>query len=251
MSVSVTKQGNVAVVEFNRPPNNHANAELLLELADTFEALDADKDVRALVLCSDGKNFCAGADFTGQGNTSTPNSEVSQFYVAAARMFGSKKPVVCAVQGAAVGAGLGLALVGDFRVAGADARFSANFVKLGFHPGFGLTYTLPRLIGTQKASLVLLTGERFKADEALKMGLADIVSDDPRADAIGLATEIAANAPLAVQATRATLRGEIAAAVKAQTDHELKEQTWLRATADFAEGVKAVSERRAGNFTGA
>src|SRR4051812_40759266 len=116
MSVTVTKQGHVAVVEFDRPPNNHANAALLKEIADHFEALDSDKDVRALVLCSVGKNFCAGADFNSQGQYSTPNEEVGQFYVQAARMFGAKKPVVCAVQGAAVGAGLGLALVGDFRV---------------------------------------------------------------------------------------------------------------------------------------
>jgi enoyl-CoA hydratase/carnithine racemase len=246
-TVNITKQGHVAVIEFDRPPNNHASADLLTRIADAFEAQDADKDVRALVLCSVGKNFCAGADFTGG---STANSEVAQFYVQAERLFAAKKPVVCAVQGAAVGAGLGVALVGDFRVAGHDARFAANFVKLGFHPGFGITHTLPRLIGAQKASLVLLTGRRFKADEALAMGLADVVAEDPRAGAIALAEEIAENAPLAVQATRTTLRGELAAAVKAQTEHELKEQTWLRATADFAEGVKAVTERRPGKFTG-
>jgi enoyl-CoA hydratase/carnithine racemase len=246
--VSVSRQGHVAVVEFDRPPNNHASADLLKELADAFEAQDGDKDVRAIVLCSVGKNFCAGADFTGG---QTGNSEVGQFYVQAVRMFAVKKPVVCAVQGAAIGAGLGLALVGDFRVAGIDARFAANFVKLGFHPGFGLTHTLPRLIGTQKASLVLLTGRRFKADEALALGMADVVTDDPRAGAMALAEELAENAPLAVQATRATLRGDLAAAVKAQTDLELKEQTWLRKTADFAEGVKSVTERRAGNFIGA
>jgi enoyl-CoA hydratase/carnithine racemase len=247
-NVTVTKQGHVAIVEFDRPPNNHASADLLKELADAFEAQDGDNDIRAIVLCSVGKNFCAGADFTGG---QTGNSEVGQFYVQAVRMFAVKKPVICAVQGAAIGAGLGLALVGDFRVAGTDARFAANFVKLGFHPGFGLTHTLPRLIGTQKASLVLLTGRRFKADEALALGLADVVTDDPRAGALALAQELAENAPLAVQSTRATLRGDLAAAVKAQTDHELKEQTWLRQTADFAEGVKSVTERRAGNFIGA
>jgi enoyl-CoA hydratase/carnithine racemase len=250
MTVSVRKDGHVAIVQFDNPPNNHANAAILKDLADAFEAQDADKDVRAIVLCSGGKNFCAGADFAPSG-ANTGISEVEQFYVQAARMFGAKKPVVAAVQGAAVGAGLGLSLVGDFRVAGLDARFAANFVKLGFHPGFGITHVLPRIIGVQKASLVLLTGRRFKAEEALEMGLADVVAADPFAAALELAKEIAENAPLAVQATRATLRGEIAEAVRKQTAHELKEQTWLRATADFAEGVKAVGERRAGNFIGA
>jgi enoyl-CoA hydratase/carnithine racemase len=248
--VSVRKDGHVAIVEFDRPPNNHASAELLKDLADAFEAQDNDKDVRAIVLCSAGKNFCAGADFAPSG-AATGIGEVGQFYVQAARMFAVKKPVVCAVQGAAVGAGLGLALVGDFRVAGLDSRFAANFVKLGFHPGFALTHTLPRLIGTQKAALVLLTGRRFKADEALALGMADLVTDNPRAGALTLAHELAENAPLAVQATRATLRGDLAAAVKAQTDHELKEQTWLKATADFAEGVRSVAERRPGKFIGA
>lgn len=250
MTVSVRKDGHVAIIEFSNPPNNHANAAILKELADAFEAQDNDKDVRALVLCSSGKNFCAGADFAPTG-ANTGISEVEQFYVQAARMFGASKPVVAAVQGAAVGAGLGLALVGDFRVAGEDARFAANFVKLGFHPGFGITHVLPRLIGVQKASLVLYTGRRFKAEEALALGLADQIAADPISAAIELAHEIAENAPLAVQATRKTLRGDIAEAVKTQTAHELKEQTWLRATADFAEGVKAVSERRPGRFIGA
>jgi enoyl-CoA hydratase/carnithine racemase len=152
-----------------------------------------------------------------------------------------------------VGAGLGLTLVADFRIASPDARFTSNFVKLGFHPGFGVTHTLPRLIGEQKAALMCLTGRRVKAEEALAWGLVDEMAplDELQAAALRLAGEIAENAPLAVQATRATLRAGLAEAVKAQTDHEMKEQTWLRGTADFAEGVRAVNERRAGNFVGA
>jgi enoyl-CoA hydratase/carnithine racemase len=232
-----------------RTANNHANAELLKELADAFEAQDTDNDVRALVLCSVGKNFCAGADFTGG---QTGNSEVGQFYVQAARMFAAKKPVICAVQGAAVGAGLGLALVGDFRVAGTDARFAANFVKLGFHPGFGITHTLPRLVGPAKAALMCLTGRRVKAEEGLPWGLVDEVVplEGLRAAALTLAAEIAENAPLALIATRKTLRGDLAAAVRAQTDVEAAEQAWLRDTEDYKGGVRSVSERRAGNFVG-
>ena len=164
----------------------------------------------------------------------------------------TSKPVIAAVQGAAVGAGLGLALVADFRIASPEARFAANFVKLGFHPGFGLTHTLPRTIGQQKADLMFLTARRIKADEALTWGLVDQVvpSSDLLATAQALAAEIAENAPLAVVATRKTLRGALAAAVRAQTNHEHAEQTVLRATEDFAEGVRAVQERRPGNFQG-
>jgi enoyl-CoA hydratase/carnithine racemase len=178
---------------------------------------------------------------------------INPLYVEAVRLYSAKKPIVAAVQGAAVGAGLGLTLVADFRIASPDARFTSNFVKLGFHPGFGVTCALPRLIGEQKAALMCLTGRRIKAEEALAWGLVDemVPLEELQGAALRLAAEIAENAPLAVQSTRATLRAGLAEAIRTQTDHEMKEQTWLRATKDFAEGVRAVNERRAGNFVGA
>jgi enoyl-CoA hydratase/carnithine racemase len=223
------------------------------DLADALEAIDAETALRAVVLCAAGKAFCAGADLaapTGLGGAGM--AAVSPLYEQAVRLYSTKKPIIIAVQGAAVGAGLGLALIGDFRIAAPEARFAANFVKLGFHPGFGLSHTLPRLIGAQRASLMVLTGRRVKGDEALAWGLVDdlVALDDLRPAALRLAHEIAENAPLAVQAARATARAELAAAVKAATDHELIEQTRLRKTDDFAEGVRAVNERRPGLFTG-
>jgi enoyl-CoA hydratase/carnithine racemase len=159
---------------------------------------------------------------------------------------------VAAIQGAAVGAGLGLALVADFRVAAPEARLSANFVKLGFHPGFGVSFTLPKLIGPQKAALMCLTGRRIKAEEALAWGLVDNVvpMETLRETALALAREVAENAPLAVEATRATLRADLAGQVRAQTDKEFAVQSALRKTADFVEGIRAVAERRPGRFTG-
>ena len=117
----------------------------------------------------------------------------------------------------------------------------------------GITYTLPRVIGMQKAQLMCLTGRRIKGEEALAWGLADemVPLEDLRPAALRLAQEIAEAAPLAVVSTRATLRAGLAEAVKTQTDHELVEQTWLRGTKDFAEGVKSVNERRPGVFVGA
>jgi enoyl-CoA hydratase/carnithine racemase len=206
------------------------------------------------VLAAAGRTFCGGADLTApRGIASGEVSQINPLYAEAVRLFSNTKPIVAAVQGSAVGAGLGLALVADFRIAGPEARFSANFVKLGFHPGFGISHTLPRLIGEQRAALMALTGRRIKPDEALAWGLVDAVEPAAslRAAALGLAQEIAENAPLAVQSTRATLRAGLAAAVKAQTDKEFAEQEWLRRTADFAEGVRAVAERRPGAFVGA
>jgi enoyl-CoA hydratase/carnithine racemase len=251
--VTIAHDGHVALVELDRPPNNHVSVELMRHLADALEALDADPGCRAVVLASAGKAFCAGADLVAPDGVGGSGMDgVSGLYKQAVRLFSVQIPIVAAVQGAAVGAGLGLALAADFRVAAPQARFSANFVKLGFHPGFGLSHTLPRLIGAQRASLMFLTGRRVKADEALAWGLVDQVAElaDLRAAAQALAAEIAENAPLAVAATRATLRGQLAAAVRAQTMIEHAAQSLLRETEDFAEGVRAVHERRPGRFVG-
>jgi enoyl-CoA hydratase/carnithine racemase len=252
--VSLHRDGHVALIEIDRPPHNHVTVELMHHLANALTVVDAERELRATVLSTAGKSFCAGADLvapTGIAHAEG-NTGISGLYIEAVRLFSAKKPIVAAVQGAAVGAGLGLALVADFRVAAPEARFTANFVKLGFHPGFGITHTLPRLIGEQRAALMCLTGRRIKADEALAWGLVDEIAplDLLQSAALKLAREIAENAPLAVQATRATLRRELAEKVRAQTDHEFAEQSILRRTHDFAEGVRAVAERRAGNFTG-
>ncbi len=254
--IEVTRDGYVAVVEIQRPPNNFFDIDLIHTLADVFDDLDKNKEARAIVLASQGKHFCAGNNFGAKSAETTHpaamalEGEFSPLYAGAVRLFSNKKPIVGAIQGAAVGGGFGLALLADFRVVSPAARFTANFVKLGFHPGFGLTHTLPKLIGQQKANLLFQTGRRINGETALAWGLADVLTeaDSLRAEAITLAAEIAENAPLAVQSVRATLRQGLADAVKHQTDHENAEQAWLGKTADHAEGVKAVAERRPGNF---
>ena len=166
--ISVRLDGYVALLEMNRPPNNFVSVDLMRELANALEDIDAERDLRCSVLMSAGKAFCAGADLaspTGVGGQGMAG--INPLYEQAVRLFSAKKPIVAAIQGAAVGAGLGLALVADFRLAAPEARFAGNFVKLGFHPGFGLTHTLPRLVGPQTAALMLLTGRRVKAQEAL------------------------------------------------------------------------------------
>lgn len=249
--LTVERTGAVALVEIRRPPHNFFDAALIAALADAFEALDRERECRALVLASEGRSFCAGADF-GARTEAAQADDYGALYRDAVRLYACAKPVVAAIQGPAVGGGLGLALVADFRVAAPEARFAANFVKLGIHPGFGLTRTLPRLIGVQRATLLFLTGRRIDADTAAAWGLVDQVApqQELRVAALALAGELAEGAPLAVQSTRATLRRELAAAVQAQTAHELAEQTRLFATRDHAEGVRAVRERRPGRFTG-
>lgn len=250
--IQVSLIGHVATVTIDRAPHNHVNAGLIGALADAFEELDGNDECRAIVLATAGRVFCGGADLSGDRPLVTDSgvAETPILYRNAVRLFATRKPIVAAIQGAAVGAGLGLALVADFRVAAHEARFSANFVNLGFHAGFGISHTLPRVIGMQKASLMLLTGRRVKAEEALAYGFVDelVSAGDLHAAALALAAEIAAAAPLGVEATRATLRGELAAAVERQTQHERGEQDRLMGTADFREGIRAVAERRPGNF---
>lgn len=239
----------VALLEIRRGPFNYVNEALLRELADHLDRLDADPGCRAIVLAAEGRAFSAGADFNS-GDDDGTSRDPGPLYAQAMRLFRSAKPLVAAVHGAAVGAGLGLAVVADFRVSCAEARFSANFNRLGFHPGFGLSATLPRLVGAQQAGLLFFTGRRIGGEEALRIGLVDqlVPADEVRASALALAGEIALSAPLAVEATRATLRGGLADAVAEANRHEREVQCVQFATDDFKEGVRAMAERRAPQF---
>ena len=189
--VGLSFDGHVAIVEIRRPPHNFFDIPLIAGLADAFEALEVDPDCRAIMLCAQGTAFCAGANFANRDATPEAKSPraVNPIYGEAIRLFSCTKPVVGAIQGPAVGGGLGLALVPDFRVTCPEARFAANFTRLGIHPGFGLSVTLPRLVGPQKAALMLYTGRRIGGEEAgpgllgdqvcqLEVGLPDEEPDD-------------------------------------------------------------------------
>ena len=239
----------VATVELHRPPDNYFDRALIRTLADAYQALDADPRCRAIVLCSEGKHFCAGANLSGgDGLEGGPGS----LYREAVRLFEAVTPVVAAVQGAAVGGGLGLACSADFRVGCPQARFAANFARLGFHHGFGLSVTLPAIIGPQHSLELLYTGRRIGGDEAARIGLCDrlVPAEEVRDAAHALAAEIAGSAPLAVRSIRATMRGDLAGRVRAATDREAAEQNRLRQTADWREGVAAMAQRRPPRFEG-
>jgi enoyl-CoA hydratase/carnithine racemase len=245
----------VATVEIHRPPHNFFDTALITALADAYLALDADAAARAIVLCSEGRNFCAGADFTGRSDVaavSAGDEGAGELYAQAARLLEVGIPVVAAVQGAAVGGGLGLACSADFRVGCPEARFAANFARLGFHHGFGLTVTLPAIVGQQKALELLLTGRRVGGEEAAAMGLCDRMADRDgvRREARALAADIAASAPLAVRSIRATMRAGLVDAFRVATAHERDEQQHHRLTEDWAEGVAASAEGRPPRFVG-
>src|SRR5438067_4898887 len=230
----------VTLVEFSRPPHNYFDGALIGAIADAYEQLERGGSCRAIVLCSEGRHFCAGANFAAE------NPAEGVLYEQAVRLFAAGLPVVAAVQGAAVGGGLGVALSADFRVASPDSRFSANFARLGIHHGFGTTVTLPLVVGAQRALELLYTGVRLAGEDAHRIGLCDRLagSESVRETAIELAEEIATSAPLAVRGIRQTMRGNLAERVREATAREAVEQAKLFGTNDFREGVAAAAERR-------
>src|SRR6201995_5818342 len=259
--IGVEKHGHVGLIEIRRPPLNFFDVTLINQIADALEEFDNKIEIRASVLAAQGKAFCAGANFGDPARQEqeeraktdpASNLPINHLYVQAVRIFRNKKPIVAAVHGAAIGGGLGLAGSAGFRVTCPEARFAANFTKLGFHPGFGLTVTLPERVGKNNAELIFYTSRRVTGEEATRMGLANVCvpHDQVRSAAMKLAQEIAECSPLGLISTRATMRTGLADRVLAATNHELAEQTRLRATEDFKEGVKATTERRAANFKG-
>ena len=265
----------VATITLGYPPHNFFDLSRLLEIRRAFVAVDNDPQARVILLASEGKNFCAGADFASSGGSlgattgasgSTSPSPGSgpplladadlaglHIYDLAVQLFACQTPVIAAVQGAAVGGGLGLACMADLRVGGPSTRLSANFAKLGFHQGFGLSVTLPAIAGQQVAMDLLYTGRRLRGDEAYRVGLLDrYVENDAEIhkEAYALASEIAQSAPLAINSIRRTLRGGLAQQVREACDHERAEQERLVQTNDWSEGVAAMTERRTPRFQG-
>src|SRR5262247_987936 len=223
--IGVETHGHVGLIEIRKPPLNFFDVSLINQIADALEEFDRDVEIRASVLAASGKAFCAGADFSDPARQEqeeqaqrdpAANLPINHLYLEAVRIFRNKKPIVAAVHGAAIGGGLGLAMSADFRVTCPEARFAANFTRLGFHPGFGLTVTLPEVIGKNNAAMMFYTSRRVTGEEAHQMGLADVLvpQDQVRSASIALATEIAENSPLGLLATRATMRADLADRVR-------------------------------------
>jgi enoyl-CoA hydratase/carnithine racemase len=238
----------VGTIEIRRPPNNFFDGDVLAQAVDAARRL-GDMGARALVLCSEGKNFCAGANFGG-GPGGAAGGGRSDIYELGIELLEQPLPIVAAVQGGAVGGGVGLALVADLRVAAPESYFWVNFARLGIHHGFGLSVTLPLAVGHQRAIELLYTGRRLGGEDAHRAGLCDhlVPAARVRERATELAAEIAAAAPLATRAIRQTMRGSLAADVKVAMATERAIQDQLIRTEDFREGTSAVRERREPQF---
>lgn len=250
-NIKVSNASQVSVIEITRPPANFFDRQLIGEIADAAAAEHA-RGTGAIVLCSDGKHFCAGANFAA-GEMDADRARSSELlYREAVRLFDVPVPIIAAVQGSAVGGGLGLACAADFRVAAPSSRFHANFSKLGFHHGFGLSVTLPGIVGAQHAADLLYTGRRIDGQRAFDIGLVDrlVPEEDLLDEALIWALEIAEAAPLAVQSIRQTLRAPLVSQVRSVLDRELAEQRTLWATKDSKIGIAASLARQKPIFTG-
>jgi enoyl-CoA hydratase/carnithine racemase len=248
---------NIGVITLNRPDNrNSMTSELLDAFAEASAAARADRDVRCVVITGNGRCFSAGADFKSQIQRDAPGAQPHERSFAMYQPFLSvldiEVPVIGALNGHAIGGGFGLALVCDIRIANRDAKYGANFTRLGLHPGMAISYTLPRLIGVSRAAELLFTGRLFKGDEAESMGLvsAAVDADDVLPRAMELAKEIALSAPIAVRMTKRSLYQGLAWNVRDAAHSEAFAQAVTVPTKDVAEGVAALLEKRLPRFTG-
>jgi enoyl-CoA hydratase/carnithine racemase len=248
----------VAVVTLDLPERRNAmTSELTAAWTETLAELRADRTVRAVVVTGEGKAFCAGGDLSWIGES--PDLSVADirdrmlpFYRAWLAIRDLEVPTVAAVNGPAIGAGLCLALACDLRYAARGAVMSAPFVGLGMHAGMAATWLLPEAVGMPVARELLLTGRAVDAQEALRIGLVNGVSDPDTLldDVLGVASRIAGNAPVAVRLTVAGLRGGGHTSLDAALQYEALAQPVTFATSDLTEGLAAAKERRTPTFTG-
>ena len=260
------RHGTVVVLTFNDPERRNAMTEAMgTALADRVAALARDASLRAVVLTGAGRAFSAGGDLgmieakgavgradPGGAGRRRNRDEMQAFY----RLFLSVRdlpcPTVAALNGAAIGAGLCVALGCDLRIAAIEAKLGLNFTRLGIHPGMAATWTLPRLVGPARAAELLYTGRVIDGAEAARIGLANeaVAEAETLPRALALAAEIAASAPVAVRGTRQALARTALASLDDQIAFEAARQAECYETADLVEGIAAVREKREPRFSG-
>ncbi len=247
----------VATIVLNDPRRKNAMTPALGDaLRDAVTKVSADPEIRAVVLTGAGGAFSAGGDLEMLRRLqTTPKEESRDFMLSFYRRYLSildvPVPTIAAIEGAAIGAGLCVALACDLCIVDEDAKLALNFVQLGLHPGMGATYLAPRRAGAQAGAELLLTGRRFDGREAARLGLAlrAVPGTQVRGEAIALAHTIATNAPLAIRGLKRGLALDREALERA-LQHEAEEQSTSYASADLAEGLAAAAERRSPRFVG-
>jgi enoyl-CoA hydratase/carnithine racemase len=255
-AVLYATHGHVGVITLNRPDNrNSMTPELLDAFAQASATAKADTSIRALVITGTGNCFSSGADFksTLQRDTGESPAEKSYaMYVPFLSLLDIEVPVIAALNGHTVGGGFGLSLVCDIRIGAREAKYGANFVKLGHAPGMASSYLLPRLIGVARANELLFAGRLVEGPEAEALGILNraVPTMDVMPIAMDLAKTIAGNAPLAVRATKAAIRAGLALTIREAAREEAKAQAMTIGTDDAKEGIAALLEKRTPSFSG-
>ena len=254
----VTLAGPVGEIVLARPETRNAlTAAMGDELERAVREANAESSLRVVLVRGEGACFSSGGDFAmlserARASETENRTVMRRFYASFLAIRGLAVPSIAVLEGPVVGAGLCLAMACDIRVASKTAKLSANFVRVGLHPGMGATWLLPRLVGVSKATELLFTGESLSAEQAQQIGLVNRVAD-PEAlmhEAQTLAQAVARGAPHAVALTKATLRSNDDAGLSAALDGEAEAQAQSFASRDLHEALQAFREKRAPRFTG-
>lgn len=249
-------EGSVLKITLNRPDKfNSFNREMALQLQEALDKASTDKNIRAVYLTGEGKAFCAGQDLAEAMDKSGPGIEriVREHYnPIILKLRNMEKPIVCAVNGVAAGAGANIALACDVVIAGASVAFIQAFSKIGLIPDSGGTFFLPRLIGFGKASALMMLGDKVSSADAEKMGMIYKVSEDSnlQAEAFAIAKTLADMPTKGIGLTKKLMNQSMSNSLEAQLKAEGDEQVKAAQSYDYNEGVNAFLEKRKPVFKG-